>query len=324
MDKTELTEFLQDHNRQEAADHFGVHLGTIKRAIKRFGIKYKKKSGGHPLYRDNPLAKELTLTKEQSDIMTGCLLGDGFVLPSNIFRIKQESSRREYIDFLYEKFLPFSTPVREDKARKPTRINGEVSHKIEDWCGEYCCSTSFSTRTHSVFSELRDKWYPHNIKIIPNIKLNALVCAHWFVQDGQNRQHKREIILNTNSFIKDHVEFLIEILKRDIGIKSHLRLKDNKYFVIVMGNQFGDQGYFQFLELVSRYNEWECFRYKFDISEAKKKRDDRPGPKLDIDKARQIRALHETGNYTQKQIGVLFGVEQPTVSNIVNNLNYIE
>jgi len=58
------------------------------------------------------LDKDLILTEEQQNLMTGSLLGDGFLLDTDIFRIKQKKTRTEYVDFLHSKFLPFSTPVR--------------------------------------------------------------------------------------------------------------------------------------------------------------------------------------------------------------------
>ena len=78
INKEQLVLVLENKNQRETAQYFGVNLMTIKRAIKRFGIKYTKKSGGHYLYRNNPLDLNLTLTEEQEDIIIGSLLGDGF------------------------------------------------------------------------------------------------------------------------------------------------------------------------------------------------------------------------------------------------------
>jgi hypothetical protein len=231
MITNELEVFLQTHNRQETADHFGVHLATVKRAIKRLGIKYKKKSGGHPDYRNNPLSTDIVLAEEQQYLMTGSLLGDGFLLGSDIFRIKQKKTRREYIEFLHEKFAPFSTPVRIDKARKPTRINGKVSHRIEDWKGGHTWSASFSTRKHQIFHDLRAKWYPDGVKTLPDdLALNPTIVTHWYLQDGSYSKKFGMIRFSCEGFDEHDIAILIDLLK-SIGISSKLA-KNQSYNVI--------------------------------------------------------------------------------------------
>jgi len=44
--------------------------------------------------------------------------------------------------------------------------------------------------------------------------------------------------------------------------------------------------------------------------------------KLNIKKARKIRALYDTDQYTQKALGKMFGVTQSMIGRIVNNLAY--
>lgn len=231
MEKDTLDAFLQTHNRQEAADHFGVHLATVKRAIKRLGINYKKKSGGHPLYRDKPLSEDLILTENQQDIITGSLLGDGFLLATDIFRIKQKKARKEYVDALHQELSPFSTPVRIDKSRKPTRVNGKVSHKLEHWRGGYCWAASFSTRKHRIFQELRAKWYPEGKKIVPDdLVLTPEVITHWYLQDGSYSPKFDMVRLSCESFATNDITRLIDLLG-DIGISSKMA-KNQSYDVI--------------------------------------------------------------------------------------------
>lgn len=308
--KSRLIELLKTESRQDAADTLGCHLTTVKRAIKRFGIKYKKKTGSnYKLLRSWPDE----FTPEQNEILIGSMLGDGTIVDrSPHFRMKQARVFREYVVWFHQAFRVYMTDLIHDST-------GMCRGKVIE-------SSMAITRTAPRFVTLRQKWYPEGIKVVPrDIRLTPLMCAHWHVQDGQNRQGKREAILNTNSFTKDDVEFLVERLRVDVGIKSHSRRKESNkdQWIIFMGNRFGDEGYFQFLDLVRPHIPWECFQYKANIALAINKRDDRPGPKLNMNKARKIRALYATGKYTQHQLSVKFGVSQAPISAILLGKAYV-
>ncbi len=306
-----LIKLLETESRQDAADTLGCHLGTVKRAIKRLGIKYKKKTGSnYKLLRSWPDE----FTPEQNEILVGSMLGDGTITDrSPHFRMKQARVFREYVVWFHEAFRVYMTDLIHDST-------GMCRGKVIE-------SSMAITRTAPRFVTLRQKWYPEGIKIVPrDIRLTPRLCAHWHVQDGQNRQNKREAALNTNSFTKDDVEFLVERLRLDVGIKSHCRRKSSNkdQWVIIFGNQYGDEGYFQFLDLVRPHIPWECFQYKANIALALKKSPRHTGPKLNMNKAREIRALYATGKYTQRIVGDMFGVTSGIVSQIVNHIIHAE
>jgi hypothetical protein len=259
MTKEELEAALQTMTQQATADHFGVHLATVKRAIKKHGIQFTKKSGGHYLYRDTPLDTSLELTPHQKDILTGCLLGDGFMLPTNIFRIKQSEKRREYVEYLHDVFSPFSTPVREDKGRKPTRVDGKVSHKAEHWNGEYVYAASFSTRQHPVFTETRKLWYPDEVKRLPdNLILNDTVLTHWYCQDGYNNKEKQYIRFSSNSFTRAENELLSQLLT-DAGFINSVGKHDDKWVIYLIKST---GSYQKMWNLMKTHVVWKCFDYK--------------------------------------------------------------
>jgi len=260
MNEDNLKQVLQTLNQKQAAEHFGVHTDTVKRAIKRYGIKYTKKSGGCHLYRDNPLDPNLKLTKMQEDIMVGSLLGDGFLLKTDIFRIKQKKSRREYVDYLHQEFKPFSTPVRIDKARKPTRLkDGTVSHKLEHWKGGYAWSASFSTRKHKIFEDLRTKWYPDGKKIVPDdLELNPTIITHWYLQDGHHNKQKGYYKFSTQSFTISEVEMLSNLLNLCVGVKSVVQLQDSLPIIYITKTNGEDILHNLLMENVF----FQCFKYK--------------------------------------------------------------
>lgn len=306
----QLKDLLETETIQEAANRLGCHIATVKRAINRLGIKIRKKTGSnYRITRHWPAH----FTSEQNQVLTACLLGDGMITKTHpSFRVKQSLEQAEYIQYLHEFFRPYTTPM--------------LYYEEFIYRGSVCKSVTCGSYTENRFVELRSKWYPDGMKIVPkDIDLTPLGCAHWFVQDGHNRQDKREAILHTNAFTVGDVEFLIKMLRVKLNIKCHWRFKRlGCQPIIVMGNQFGDEGYFEFLEMIRPHMKWNCFAYKVDVSEAIRKRSDRPGPKLNIDKARNIRMLSECNKYSQQHLASKFGVSQPTISSIINHLSWPE
>lgn len=260
MDKSQLVSLLETCNQRQAAEQLGVHIATVKRAIKRFGIVYEKKSGGHPAYRDNPLPEGIELTQEQNDLIIGSLLGDGYMLKDGTFRMKQKSSRREYVDFLHDRLDPFALDVRLEKSRKPTRINGKISHRIEDWNGEWCHSVMFYTRKHQIFDSFRETWYPKGEKIVPEgLALNHRILTHWYLQDGSYSPKFGMVRLSCQSFNKNDIVRLVGLLD-DMGIKSEIA-KNQSYDVIDIYDD-----HLKFQSLIGHRP--SCFSYKFSSMSA--------------------------------------------------------
>ena len=163
-----LKELLKTEGQQDTADALGCHKATVKRAIKRLKIKYKKKTKlNYKLRRTWPD----DFTQEQKEVLVGSLLGDGMISNHDAFRIKQCGYRREYIEYMSELFSPYMTGNIYDCT---AMLNGKA----------HVASTCYTHKAPR-FAALRKKWYPNNTKIVPrDIRLTPLMCAHWHVQDG--------------------------------------------------------------------------------------------------------------------------------------------
>jgi hypothetical protein len=185
------------------------------------------------------------LTSEQIEVITGNLLGDGSIswkpkkTYNNFFSIRQCSAHAEYLEWLADIFKPYTSQVCEIKSRKPKSINGKINHEIENWNGEFCYSKQFYTCAHSIFSSLRLKWYksPHEKKSPKNIprdiKLTWRIAAIWHMDDGSiGQKHSRKIIIATNSFSEDDVNFLLYRLKQDLGVLGKISFDRKKQPVI--------------------------------------------------------------------------------------------
>lgn len=66
----------------------------------------------------------------------------------------------------------------------------------------------------------------------------------------------------THGFTWDDCEFLVERLKQDVGIKSHVKIHNKKYPIIFVG--FESQK--DLINLIKPHIEWDCFKHKLDDS----------------------------------------------------------
>jgi hypothetical protein len=218
---------------------------TVNSAIKKFDIPYKKKTGSN--YKIISKWPE-DFSSEQKQIISGCLLGDGW-LYNQSFWIKQCRRRREYIEHVSNCLKPYTTGNIYD---------GEQCNRSKVFLSSECY-----TRKAPRFANLETIWYPSGKKIVPrDIELTPLTCAHWFVQDGCNRKSRKTAILYTNSFLKKDVCFLIDKLKHDIGIDSYLRKEKLNQWSVAISNK--DEHYSNFINTIKPFVKWNCFQYKVD------------------------------------------------------------
>jgi len=332
--KSELKSLVKTKTVMEIARGLGISRRTTQRLLKEYGLRYK----------DIRYGNELAII--QNELLIACLLGDGGIRKLDKktkqyprFKFKQKSTRREYVEYAWKTLLPFSGKMHLSRGVR----NGT---KTEAWV--------FETTHHEVFDNLRKKWYPFGIKIVPyDIQLNNYILAHWFLQDGHNASKKHAASISTNAFTEKEVLFLIDRLK-DIGIHTSLQHVGDGPIIYIGVNQYDE-----FMSRISPYCQFECFKYKvptistvvkpnkeelekfqndlaggakaFDVSERTIRRWleaeglYRPmegyGPnKLTPKQVDDIRHLHTVKKYTQSQLGKRFGVTQATIGRIINNI----
>jgi hypothetical protein len=215
------------------------------------------------------------LTPEQEEVMVGNLLGDGCVSyidknrgrggSNNHFSIGQKAERAEYINGLFKIYSPFSCGTHERQNRKPSRVDGKINHDIENWNGEYTSSIMMYTVAHPVFTALRQKWYKEpdvkrSPKIIPaDLRLTWRTAAIWMCDDGTNyvKKRHRALALYTDCFSYGEVEFLVDRIKKDLGVSARINLRDGKPTIKIYGDEW-----FKFIEGIKPFIPWECLQYK--------------------------------------------------------------
>ena len=158
-----------------------------------------------------------SLTQVEKSVIIGSLLGDGYlrVIPGrkNAFlEINHSISQKEYVDWKFQKLKNIvKSPPKQRKG------NGKrISYR-------------FFTQQHPKLTEIHSRFYKKRIKIIPDLKLNPLIIAIWFMDDGS--KNYKSYYLNTQSFSYLLQKKLIQILKKQYKIESSLN-RDKQYYRI--------------------------------------------------------------------------------------------
>lgn len=259
-----IIEFYENHTMQETADKFESHLSTISNLLRSNGV-YSDATN-----KRNNCPNELS--KEQQEYMVGNLLGDGSICYLKLgtgyntcFRLTQNIKNKEYLEGLFGIYSPFSSRIHYKKTRKPSKVDGKISHDIKYWNGEYTESGQIYTICHPIFTELRKKWYQdpyakRSQKIVPkDMRLTWRAAAVWACDDGSNYcdTYQRSLVLYTDSFSKDTVEYLIERIKLDLNIHSTIQKRLENYLI-----RIGSDEWFKFIEQIKPYIPWQCLQYK--------------------------------------------------------------
>lgn len=158
-----------------------------------------------------------SLTQLQKSFVIGTLLGDGYIRQAkgrrNAFlEVNHSITQKEYVEWKYEilKNLTRSGP----KSRKGN--GNRIAYR-------------FFTKQHPEFTETMGLFYKDKKKCIPNLKLDPVTLAVWFMDDG-SRCSEDNVYLNTQQFSKADQYKLLELLK-EIGLEGTLN-KDKEYYRI--------------------------------------------------------------------------------------------
>lgn len=171
----------------------------------------------------------IVISSRQREIITGKLLGDGHLETRTrgmTYRLKIEHSEKQklYVDWLYNELKNFSAS---EPKRKVQRVKGE--EYVKYW---------FNTVSTGSLRFYGQQWYQNNKKVIPRQLdrwFTPLALAVWFMDDGSIKsQHHRAKIINTQSFSKEEILRLIDLLDRKYGIKAKLRYQREGYQVYLL------------------------------------------------------------------------------------------
>jgi hypothetical protein len=179
------------------------------------------------------------LSKQQHNILTGSMLGDGFLRRDSKKSNSNFTINRALadIDYLKYQFNVFRNCVSGNESFKTRSYFDKRTNKTYYGCG-------FKTKRAVIFTEYHNKWYKLNeetnryVKIIPNdLELNAEIIANWFCDDAyilnNNGAHHRFIIkFATDGFTKDECIFLAELLSKRYNEYFEIRHHEKDHWIV--------------------------------------------------------------------------------------------
>jgi transposase len=273
------------------------------------------------------------LSSHQQQIAEGSLLGDGTLRHNkkahlwnwNFQKFQSRCSKDglDKKDFMvwHKKALGLHSASLKRKKRTSLLPNGNQFEHIR---------YEFETHVHPIWTNLGKKWYLHNdqnnlvydeksrkIKIVPrDLKLTPLSTCIWFMDDGSNWSKDANAVFCTHGFSVEDVDFLVDRLKKDVGINCKRRMTKKGQPIIYVGRK----GYFDLMDCIRPHMEWKCFSYKVDTSAYKKKSgkgEEHHSAVLNEEMVRNIFSLKSEGTQN-KDIASQLGVSQTTITLILN------
>ncbi len=158
-----------------------------------------------------------SLTQLQKSFVIGTLLGDGYIRRvkgrKNAFlEVNHSIIQKEYVECKYNILKNLTRSGPKSRNGNGTRV-----------------AYRFFTKQHLEFTKIMNLFYKDKKKCIPSLKLDPLMMAVWYMDDG-SRCGKEDVYLNTQQFSKEDQYKLLESLK-EIGLEGTLN-KDKEYYRI--------------------------------------------------------------------------------------------
>ena len=249
----------------EQAKTFGISRQLLRYRLNTGWDIEKAKTAPYAIMQHKDFPE---LTEKQLEIITGGLLGDAFI-PQNkrskgsncCFCKEQRSDRLDYLQWHFDSLTPYSKKIYHLNKSARKILNGKVTNNIE---GNWYKSCIYRSCSHTVFTELRKKWYSDDgVKQIPfDIKLTPLSLAIWFCDDGNNNFKKHRIRFSTDAFTYTEIEFLSNLLESTFSIKSYISNEKCGHRLYVR-----TASYFDFLNVINDCLAWKSFAYKLNKKE---------------------------------------------------------
>lgn len=241
---------------------------------------------------------------EQENLFIGHMLGDGSIPneKNNRFSYGQKEDFKEWVEYSYETMQPYTQDKKLSYATQ--KKVGKVGYKKPEYF-----SYRYRTRCDPKFVIERDRWYVRTTKVIPkDLRLNWEIAATWFADDGCNSQTNKCVYLHSESFNEQENDFLISLLKQDLGIVATRNKKGRNWLIRIKS-----ESYFDFMRNVIRIlGDIKCLSKKLDISLAKTLPD--KSEFIYDDSVKQVAKAMVDSGMTYTQIAKEMGVYRKTLT----------
>jgi len=155
-----------------------------------------------------------SLTQLQKSVIIGTVLGDGYLRKIKgrkdaFLEINHSIKQKDYVDWKYS--VLYNLSGGKPKERK---------------CNEGRVAYRFYTKQLPELTELQQIFYPKGQKIVPDIKIDSMILAVWFMDDG-SKCRDSDVYLNTQQFDIECQKRMLSMLK-SLGLEARLN-KDKHY-----------------------------------------------------------------------------------------------
>jgi hypothetical protein len=211
--KSRVKKYLKEGlTNREIVDKSNLSIRQIRSTISKYGWS----SNRYP-----KISKD-----KNSDIwqiIYGSILGDGSISKpyknNSHMRIVHSINQKEWLHFKHSVFDKYY-------LANDIYIRNYKSDKYKS--GEYT-EIGFKTKTHPIFTSLRNKFYVNGKKSIDEFinNLNTLGLAIWYMDDGNVGQYG--LFLNTQSFFTKEKNRAIKVLNEKWNLKATLHSQGQIY-----------------------------------------------------------------------------------------------
>jgi len=147
------------------------------------------------MHHSNEFLLPHILAPIQHEVLIGGLLGDSSIMKDGKYprmKIDRQARDKPYIEWQYNIFKDLCKSGVKNIERFDKRYD-KINRQV-----------SFRTRAVPAFLDYYNKWYPNNIRQVPeDIQFTPLILAVWFADDGCIIHHGRGVLtlkLSTESF----------------------------------------------------------------------------------------------------------------------------
>ena len=143
------------------------------------------------------------------ELLHGTMLGDGYLEPhgrGTRLQVVHSAAQKAYIEWKHRQLAELN----------PSPLYYYAKAKYPFW--------RFVTTAHPYLTELREKFYVANKRVVPDDILELLktplALAVWFMDDGTLSKHQGTVLFETQSFSVEDIEKLQWCLQANFGLQS--------------------------------------------------------------------------------------------------------
>lgn len=213
--------------------------------------KKRKSLGLEP----NCMRDTYQLSERELAIVIGTLLGDAC--------IRYVHSKCKY------PMLNFSHCVQQEEYflyKKDQLINLMASFNKYYHTDKERDSWQFNGKNMACLKELREIFYPNNIKILPldylKLHFTEESIYYWYMDDGCYDKHTNSFTIATDCFDREQLQNFIDWLNEKFNLDFSIK-KDGELYLKHKSNE-------TFYNIISKYNKCESMQYKYILCSSRK------------------------------------------------------